>query len=83
MEANRKWMPGDREAAGAIAGMRELGGHYLQTGLVVGDEPTVRRPEWPAARKVRVVEVLDDGFYEAVDADGVRHHIWPEDVMPF
>lgn len=83
MEANREWMPGDREAAGAIEGMRIARGLYSQTGLVVGDTPTVRRPEWEAARKVTVVEVLDDGFYEAVDAAGVRHHIWPEDVMPF
>lgn len=83
MEANREWMPGDREAAGAIEGMRIARGLYSQTGLVVGDPIYVRRPGWESAKRCQVIEVLDEGFYEVLDAEGGRHHIWPEDVMPF
>lgn len=83
MDADREWMPGDREAAGAIEGMRQLRGDSRQTGLVVGDPIFCRRHDWDSARRCTVVEVLDDGFYEVLDADGVRHHVWPEDVMPF
>jgi hypothetical protein len=66
MDANER-MPGDNEAAAAIAGLREIYGRDL----AVGDWLTFRRDWWPAGRTAsgRVHAVGEAGWLVEVDGD--------------
>jgi hypothetical protein len=66
MDANER-MPGDREAAAAIAGLAEVYGRDL----AVGDWITFRREWWPSGRTAsgRVQQVGDHGWLVQVEGD--------------
>lgn len=66
MEANER-MPGDNEAAAAIAAMLETYG----VDLIVGDWVTFRRDHWPAGRTAsgKIHAKNDVGFLVEIDGE--------------
>lgn len=78
MDATNR-MPGDAEAAGAVAGMRDIYGGWVS----VGDFINWRRDAWPSGRsaKGRVLEVHDGGL--VVELDGEPMSVAAREVMPF
>lgn len=77
MDADR--MPGDSEAAAAIAGLRDLYGRDL----AVGDWVTFRREWWPAGRSAsgRIHQVGETGWL--VDVDGEIGFVGRSELVAF
>lgn len=73
MDANER-MPGDREAAGAVAGMVETYGGPMHC-YAIGDEVWFQPTVGAMPRPGRVVALFSDGRLEMADRDGSTHVI--------
>lgn len=73
MEANER-MPGDREAAAAVAGMAQTYGGPMH-GHAIGDEVWFQPTVGAMPRPGRVVALFSDGRLEMADRDGSTHVI--------
>lgn len=76
MDANER-MPGDAEAAAAIAGMQDV---YGRTEHAVGDLVTFRLTEWTAPKQGRIDAVDEESGNYLILAESRTYLVMPEEI---
>lgn len=78
MDASER-MPGDAEAAAAVAGMAETYGHGIRVGEEHWFQPSVGAMPIPG----RVLDVTPSGIIVIADRSGTEHIIHPTMIAEF